>query len=119
MKFVIEPKDIKEVKWIAKDYYGILLTDQQARELINSSASIRSELTTNSLSDTAARTYIADAVIEKVMKGKPSNPDKYEEGWFWPLYGSTKAYTEEFKREFKKACHEKGIKLTDNWAEDW
>lgn len=119
MKYVIEPKDVEEVKSIAKEYFGILLTDKQTLDLINSSASIRSELATNSLSDTAARTYIADAVIEKVMKGEPSNPDKYETGWFWPLYGSTKAYTEEFKKEFQKACHENYIQLTEKWGEGW
>lgn len=122
MKFVLEQNDIKQVKDICSDYYGVELTNEQTKSLIEGSSAIRQELMDNAIYDTVAREKVSDQLVKMLMKDeeRPINRDTWgDKSWHWPFGGSTDEYTEEFKLKFKLTCAKKNIKLRDNWGEGW
>jgi hypothetical protein len=103
VKLLIEEQDIVEVMSIANDWYGIMLTQQQAKELIEKNSRLASELyDCESSLDTVGRSRVSEAVINYVM------PDQK---WQWPCYGDTPIYKKQFDVAFMSACSEKGVKL--------
>jgi hypothetical protein len=120
MKTIIEVSDIKEVQFIANDWYGVILTPTQAEELIRENTKLATELVACKGSlDTQGREVLSEAMVKHVLKGMPGpkNPDRWESGWHWPLNGSTQEYKDEFDAKFKEAAKLKGYKLSKGWDE--
>jgi hypothetical protein len=108
MQIIIEDADIATVKESGKRY-GVALTDDQAKSLIESNNEIVAELLGGCIDDDS---IIASALVDLVMKDVRKK-DRYR--WVWPDYGSEKSYKEEFYSNFKKAAMEKGFTLIGDW----
>lgn len=117
MKLTIESADINEVQSIANDWYGVILTSPQAKELIKGKLATELAACEGSL-DTQGREVLSDAIVNHVMKGMPgpSSPDKWQATtWHWPSFGSTQEYKDEFDAKFKESALLKGYKLSKGW----
>lgn len=115
MKIIIEPADTKEIQEVAKRYYNLNLTVDQATELINESSMLQRELIGGGL-DTPGRECLIDVIIEKIMKGKPKVKDDMFPGhdwWHWPANGSSQKYTTFFAEKFHKAAIKAGYRVEE------
>jgi hypothetical protein len=102
----------------AKKYFGVLLTDDQAKTVIKADETLMQELRSVSevgSLDTYTRDYLIMALIEVVLPGSPTiqdsmvfRPMKY---WHWPCNGSNPEYAAAFYAAFRMAATKKGFKL--------
>lgn len=119
MQIVIEPKDLREVKRVAKRYFGILLNDIQAELIARRDVEVQAGLLRGSLSDTMERDYLIDAIIAWVMEGVERHvvddlfeeEDHVPEGWHWPCNGSSEEYRKVFNSTFRNCAKTLGVKL--------
>jgi len=102
----------------ANRYFGVLLNEDQARQVIAADDTLRDELRgvrEAALLDTYTRDYLIMAVIEVVLPGPPAVQDSMifrpMEYWHWPCNGSDDQYAATFYTAFKRAAKEKGFKL--------
>jgi len=118
MKFTIEAQDVETVKEEAT-FYGVLLTDEQAKRLIEDYRDIASELwECDGGFDDHER--ISAALIQEIMPEDqpPAVADKWGgTRWHWPEYGSREEYKKEFYKVFQIYAKEKGFKLSKDWDE--
>lgn len=120
MKFTVEKKDIKEVISIAKDYYGVGVSEEKAKQLVQSNSNLAEELVHGRL-DTVGRSVLADAIVQDVFKNVTCKTnsknacDPTGNHWEWPLYGSSQEYKDTFDREFKANAPKRGYKLLECW----
>lgn len=117
MKLVIEKKDIEEVISIAKRYYGVIVAEEKAQELIKKNRDLAKELADGGL-DTVGRSVLADAIVQDVLKNVLCEVRDRHSGskyWEWPMYGSTEEYKEAFDKAFKENAEVRGYKLAKCW----
>src|SRR4051812_9894327 len=89
----------------AAKYFGVELTDEQARSVILSDETLMEELkgrTSKHGMDTYTRDHLSMALIEVILPGPPTVLDamifRPMEHWHWPLNGSSHEYTRAFYR---------------------
>ncbi len=118
MKLEVELKDIKEVKRIASDYFGVIVDDEKARNLIQDNKRLAGELVYGGL-DTCGRDVLADCIVEDVMKYVPCKvkDEIHGKSWSWPCFGSSQEYKEAFDKAFKENASTRGYKLAKCWSE--
>ena len=92
-----------------KDYFGIILTELQAKELISWSDRLKIILfRCESQLDQADRDILLAILVKKVMKNHPDIKSKTKSTWIakWvvPDSNSTEEYKLEFDKAFKKAA---------------
>lgn len=109
MKVIVEDRDVLEVRNTLADSYDILLTFQQAKDLINDNSSIIVNfIECYDYLDTVARENLAHCMIKKVMR-------HCEKQWRWPTYGDDESYKTEFYKTFKEAAQKEYITLGQTW----
>ena len=86
--YVIDGKNIQDTM---HDWYGMVLTEDQVRGILDSHPSFMAEVAECGF-DTVAREKMADYVCEKIGINT-----------HWPLYEDTVEYTDEFYEKFALA----------------
>lgn len=114
MKFIVEDRDIEEVQAVLCDFYGIILTDDQAEEILEDNPHVAVELMDTGSFDTEGRYLLLDAVVDVVMG------DLHKQGrtWHWPERGDKEEYTNAFLVLFKARAEAAKIQLSDNFVDD-
>lgn len=114
MKVIIEDSDVQEFQHVCEQYLGLIPPTDQTREIIADSVEIQRELLYDGgLTDTSSREVVADVVIEQLLINKNIEVpvrDKYfdESDWHWPMFGSSKEYTQAFYEKIEASAKESG-----------
>lgn len=103
MKLNIEQKDINLIIKATRKDFGIVLTEKQAKKLIES--------------DTALiKTLIEGIYCIETLAVAVTNFVMGETTYSWPIYGDTKKYKKEFDAKLMECVKRKKIKLDmDYW----
>jgi hypothetical protein len=117
MKIIVEDSDVKEVKNLLFEYYGVILNDKQAKNLIKTDKELASELyECDSELDTYGRELLAQVLVEWAMDGMPPPKNTDTNKWTWPINADSDEYQQEFYKTFKQVAKYKKISLVDNWG---
>lgn len=109
MKLIIETQDIETVKRSANERRDVILTDEQAKKLIEDHGNLATELYTGEgYLDTVGEEMLSDAIVDLISPNLPP-PPKGRCGWDWPTYGDSKEYQAEFDAAFKQAVLATGL----------
>lgn len=112
----ITPKHVERAKRTAATCFGLDISDEQARRVLEIDPTLLPELNADGSLDTAPRDYFGMALIELIMPGPPAVQDdligEEQDCWHWPCFGSGDEYTRAFETAFRKAIREHGITAT-------
>lgn len=110
----------------AKKYFGIVLTETQARDVLrlDDDNTVIPELDAGGHLDTAPRDYFAMLLIEYLMPGPPAVRDGMflganQDRWHWPCFGSDQKYTRAFVKALKAAAADRGVVLMKRMTRCW
>lgn len=110
MKLTIEEQDIKDVKTVLSDYFGIIINDEQAKCLIEKNSDLAVEIYKYGCFDTVIRSRIVNTLVKRITKG-------YEKTLHFLLNGDSDEYKAEFDEVFKEAAKRANIELDTCWHE--
>lgn len=108
MKLKVEEKDIKDVKMILLNYYGVKINDEQSKCLIESNEDLTHNLHKWGCYETETRSLIFNSLLKEITKG-------YKKTLRCPLNGDSPEYKVEFDVVFKQAAKIANIELDKCW----
>lgn len=101
------PQLIANVQSAALSCYGLSLSPDQARRVLNVDPDLMPELEDGPELDTLPREDLGDAILAVVLPGPPTVQDSLigfrQDRWHWPLNGSEARYRREFLRALRAA----------------
>ena len=98
-KFTVEI-DCAPAADVLSDYFGVKLPEEYLTSIIKKSGTLIGELVDSSISDTAARGYLIEAVVWE-LGGKNFRG-------FWPMYSTPKDEADRFYEWFAEAVERVG-----------
>ena len=104
MKLVVEDQDLETVQEIARDRYGVIISKEQAKNLIEENEGLAAALYEYSYPE---EEFVSAALVDWILENPP--------GWHWPVCGDTDEYKAGFFTEFEEAALAKGVGLSENW----
>jgi hypothetical protein len=119
MKVIIEAYDLALIRKVAKERYGTLLTNAQAKKIIKANQFLQTELLLCNKDaktmDTAGEDEVGQAIVNLVLGDKkPEVADTLTNGicdyFYWPMMGSSDEYRRHFYLQFLAAAKAKGVK---------
>ena len=98
LKFTVDV-DCTPAADVLNDYFGVVLPEEYLVSVIKKSGTLIGELVDGSISDTAARDYLIEAVVRSVSDSRIQ---------FWPTYGTPKEEADRFYAWFEGAVKRVG-----------
>ena len=107
-------QDYYVVKQYLLERFGIEISDAQAEEILELSPELKEEI--QYLPDTAAREYLINGLVSFVFNNVPPPKNEtifHKKIWYWPCYGSSNEYKNEFYNKFLELTKKLNIKVME------
>jgi len=104
---LIIPEDVlEECKIALNDWFGIAITDEQLRTMLEKDSMLAADLAENQDVDTVVRENLAESVLNNILGITRS----------WPMGRSSVEYKKSFYTELFQKAEEHNLEL--NWSEE-
>lgn len=111
----IRKKIILNAQQAILDYYNLVVSEAQAKQVLEAEPTLIEELDGEAFLDTAPREDLGGAIITVIMPEKPTVRDaliqRKLEYWHFPCNASSSKYTKAFFKRFAQAAEEHKMEI--------